>query len=185
MGKGFFGTDGVRGRVGSDPMTVDFAVRLASAAAQVFVPKGGTVLIGKDTRLSGYMFESALEAGFTPYATPDLARREVVDGLAFSPRGPETQIYSVEGTDLDLIGTAEITLGGLYADRVLSEEDHLRGRARRVDDGARPRGRLCAGARHGVHRARSGPRIRGADCSSSTVRAPTRSMMLLTVVITR
>jgi phosphoglucosamine mutase len=45
-------------------MTVDFALRLASAAAQVLVPKGGKVLIGKDTRVSGYMFEAALEAGF-------------------------------------------------------------------------------------------------------------------------
>jgi phosphoglucosamine mutase len=45
-------------------MTVDFALRLASAAARVLAPGGGTVLIGKDTRVSGYMFESALEAGF-------------------------------------------------------------------------------------------------------------------------
>jgi seryl-tRNA synthetase len=43
--------------------------------------------------------------------------------MAFSPRGPETQIYSIEGTDLDLIGTAEITLGGLYEDAVLEEDD--------------------------------------------------------------
>ena len=84
MSKTFFGTDGVRGRVGSDPMTADFAMRLASAAAQVLVPKGGTVVIGKDTRLSGYMFESALEAGFVaagadvlllgPLPTPGIAR---------------------------------------------------------------------------------------------------------------
>jgi len=60
----YFGTDGIRGRVGSEPMTVEFALRLASAAARVLVPDGGTVLIGKDTRVSGYMFESALEAGF-------------------------------------------------------------------------------------------------------------------------
>jgi len=60
----YFGTDGVRGRVGEDPMTVEFALRLASAAARVLAPEGGSVLIGKDTRLSGYMFESALEAGF-------------------------------------------------------------------------------------------------------------------------
>ena len=64
MGRVYFGTDGIRGRVGTDPMTVDFALRLASAAARVLVPDGGTVLIGKDTRVSGYMFESALEAGF-------------------------------------------------------------------------------------------------------------------------
>lgn len=64
MGRHYFGTDGIRGRVGEDPMTVDFALRLASAAARVLTPDGGTVLIGKDTRVSGYMFESALEAGF-------------------------------------------------------------------------------------------------------------------------
>ncbi len=83
MSKRYFGTDGVRGRVGKDPMTADFAMRLASAAARVLVPEGGTVLIGKDTRLSGYMFESALEAGFVaagadvlllgPLPTPGIA----------------------------------------------------------------------------------------------------------------
>jgi len=84
MTKQFFGTDGVRGTVGDEPMTADFAMRLASAAAQVLVPAGGTVVIGKDTRLSGYMFESALEAGFVaagadvlligPLPTPGIAR---------------------------------------------------------------------------------------------------------------
>ncbi len=84
MSRNVFGTDGVRGTVGTDPMTVDFAIRLASAAAQVLVPEGGKVLIGKDTRLSGYMFESALEAGFVaagtdvlllgPLPTPGIAR---------------------------------------------------------------------------------------------------------------
>ena len=64
MTKAYFGTDGIRGRVGADPMTVDFALRLASAAARVLLEDGGTVLIGKDTRVSGYMFEAALEAGF-------------------------------------------------------------------------------------------------------------------------
>src|SRR5882672_6291404 len=64
MARRYFGTDGIRGQVGTDPMTVDFALRLASAAARVLAPQGGTVLIGKDTRVSGYMFESALEAGF-------------------------------------------------------------------------------------------------------------------------
>ena len=64
MPRQYFGTDGIRGEVGQSPMTVDFALRLASAAAKVLVPEGGSVLIGKDTRVSGYMFESALEAGF-------------------------------------------------------------------------------------------------------------------------
>ena len=83
MARHFFGTDGIRGRVGVAPMTVDFALRLSSAAAQALAPTGGSVLIGKDTRISGYMFESALEAGFVavgidvwltgPLPTPGIA----------------------------------------------------------------------------------------------------------------
>ena len=84
MGRRYFGTDGIRGRVGNAPMTVDFTLRLASAAARVLAPGGGgTALVGKDTRLSGYMFESALEAGFVaagvnvlltgPMPTPGIA----------------------------------------------------------------------------------------------------------------
>jgi phosphoglucosamine mutase len=79
----YFGTDGVRGRVGEYPMTVDFALRLASTAARVLAPQGGRALVGKDTRLSGYMFEAALEAGFVaagvdvnligPLPTPGIA----------------------------------------------------------------------------------------------------------------
>ena len=64
MSRKYFGTDGVRGKVGEPPLTVDFVLRLASAAARALAPGGGKVLIGKDTRLSGYMFEAALEAGF-------------------------------------------------------------------------------------------------------------------------
>src|SRR5512134_364264 len=83
MTRRYFGTDGIRGQVGTAPMTVDFALKLASAAARVLAPQGGTVLIGKDTRLSGYMFEAALEAGFVasgvdvmligPLPTPGIA----------------------------------------------------------------------------------------------------------------
>ena len=83
MARIYFGTDGIRGRVGEHPMTVDFALRLAGAAARVLARDGGSVLIGKDTRLSGYMFESALEAGFVaagvnvlmmgPLPTPGIA----------------------------------------------------------------------------------------------------------------
>jgi seryl-tRNA synthetase len=73
--------------------------------------------------LQRFALDVAVRAGFTPYVTPDLARRAVVDGLAFSPRGEETQIYSIAGADLDLIGTAEITLGGYHADRILEEAE--------------------------------------------------------------
>src|SRR5574343_2038429 len=71
MTRKYFGTDGIRGRVGLPPITPDFVMRLGFAAGRVLVAKGcipagerPAVLIGKDTRLSGYMLESALEAGF-------------------------------------------------------------------------------------------------------------------------
>lgn len=72
MSRKYFGTDGVRGRVGQSPITPDFVMRLGYSAGKVFLaqcpmPPGErpSVLIGKDTRISGYMLESALEAGFS------------------------------------------------------------------------------------------------------------------------
>ena len=66
MSRKFFGTDGIRGRVGVDPITPEFILHLGWAAGRVFAREGhGQVLIGKDTRISGYMFESALEAGLS------------------------------------------------------------------------------------------------------------------------
>jgi phosphoglucosamine mutase len=64
MGRKYFGTDGIRGRVGDAHMQADFVLRLGRAAGRVLCPGGGTVLVGKDTRISGYLFEAALEAGF-------------------------------------------------------------------------------------------------------------------------
>jgi phosphoglucosamine mutase len=80
----YFGTDGIRGRVGEDPITPDFVMKLGWAAGRVLAKRGkGPVLIGKDTRISGYMFESALEAGLSaagvdirllgPMPTPGIA----------------------------------------------------------------------------------------------------------------
>lgn len=62
----YFGTDGIRGRVGEHPITAEFVLKLGWAVGKVLSPEGGgKVLIGKDTRISGYMFESALEAGLS------------------------------------------------------------------------------------------------------------------------
>lgn len=64
MEKKYFGTDGIRGKVGEHPITAEFMLRLGWAAGRIFSRDGrGQILIGKDTRVSGYMFESALEAG--------------------------------------------------------------------------------------------------------------------------
>jgi phosphoglucosamine mutase len=84
MTKKYFGTDGIRGRVGEAPITADFLLKLGWATGRVFAKEGhGFVLVGKDTRISGYMFESALEAGLTaagvdtrllgPMPTPGIA----------------------------------------------------------------------------------------------------------------
>src|SRR5262249_34387305 len=59
--------------------------------------------------------------GYTPVMTRDVARVGGHEGIGFTPRGPETQIYSIENTDLCLIATAEITLGGMHRDQILEE----------------------------------------------------------------
>ena len=66
-----------------------------------------------------YAMQKLVAEGFTLYTTPDLARDDVLEGIGFNPRGPETQIYSIQGTDLSLVATAEITLGGTQKDQVL------------------------------------------------------------------
>lgn len=60
--------------------------------------------------------------GFIPMETPDLAKDDVLLGTGYNPRGNETQIYSIEGTNLSLVGTAEIPLGGYHKDEILEEE---------------------------------------------------------------
>jgi len=72
--------------------------------------------------LQQYAVELLVREGFQPTITPDLARGEILAGIGFIPRGPETQIYSVENFDLNLVATAEITLGGLYAGHVFEAE---------------------------------------------------------------
>jgi seryl-tRNA synthetase len=98
----------------------DFEAGARVAGQKFYYLKNEAVLL--ELALQRLALDVLIEEGFTPFTTPDLARRSVVDAMAFSPRGPETQIYSVEGTDLDLIGTAEITLGGLYQDALLDED---------------------------------------------------------------
>jgi len=72
--------------------------------------------------LAQYAMSLLQKEGFTVHITPDLARHQILDGIGFNPRGAETQIYSVEESDLCLIATAEITLGGLLIDQLLKYE---------------------------------------------------------------
>ena len=75
-----------------------------------------------DLALQQWAVRELVKRGFLPTITPDLAQDSILLGIGFMPRGPETQVYSIDGTSLSLVGTAEITLGGLYANQILNEE---------------------------------------------------------------
>jgi len=146
----YFGTDGVRGRVGQSPMTVDFALRLASAAARVLAPRGGRVLIGKDTRLSGYLFESALEAGFVaagvdvmligPLPTPGIAYMTQRLGCSFGVvisashnayQDNGIKFFDSQGSKLS--DEVESRIEELIDEPVVTQESQHLGRATRID----------------------------------------------------
>lgn len=98
---------------------VDFDAGSKVAGPKFYFLKNDAVLL--ELALVQYALDRVLRHGFSPIITPDLARIEVLEGIGYMPRGPETQIYSVANTDLCLIATAEITLGGMLRDEVLDE----------------------------------------------------------------
>ena len=73
--------------------------------------------------LERFAMDIVLKHGFTPFITPDVAREEILSGIGFNPRGEESNIYTLEGTGTCLVGTAEITLGGYYANTIFSKKD--------------------------------------------------------------
>ena len=150
MIKKYFGTDGIRGTVGAEPLTAEFALRLASAAAQVLSPDGGTVTIGKDTRVSGYMFESALEAGFVaagmdvcllgPLPTPGIAyltRSLGADlGVVISASHNPYQDNGIKFFDRQgrkLSDEVELQIEAKLQESAITRHSQSLGRARRVD----------------------------------------------------
>jgi phosphoglucosamine mutase len=155
--KQYFGTDGIRGAVGQGAITPEFMLRLGWAAGRVFAKNGhGEILIGKDTRISGYMFESALEAGLVsagldvlllgPMPTPAVAyltrtfnaRAGIVISAshnAFSDNG--IKFFSGQGEKLDdeieLAIEAELDHAKQHMEVVASDQI---GKVRRIDDAA-------------------------------------------------
>jgi seryl-tRNA synthetase len=99
---------------------VDFEGGAKVAGHGFYFLKNDAVLL--ELALQQFVIDKLIREGFTPTITPDLARNEILQGIGFIPRGPETQIYSVDGTDLSLVATAEITLGGLLSDTILEAE---------------------------------------------------------------
>jgi seryl-tRNA synthetase len=99
---------------------LDFEGGAKVAGHGFYFLKNDAVLL--ELALQRYALDLLIGEGFTPTITPDLARNEILQGTGYIPRGPETQIYSIADSDLSLVATAEITLGGLLADSVLEAE---------------------------------------------------------------
>lgn len=154
MSRQYFGTDGVRGTVGQIPMTPDFALKLGWAAGRVLGKSAGArVLIGKDTRRSGYMFESALEAGFAaagvetdllgPLPTPGVAyltralrcQAGVVISASHNPHHDNgVKFFGADGGKLS--DEIELQIERQLEEPLICATPESLGRARRIDDAA-------------------------------------------------
>jgi phosphoglucosamine mutase len=154
MTRKYFGTDGIRGKVGVPPITADFLLKLGWAVGRVFAKEGnGFVLVGKDTRISGYMFESALEAGLTaagvdtrllgPMPTPGIAyltrtlraRAGIVISASHNPYYDNgVKFFSVEGTKLP--DEIEQKIEHHIDSPMTTVESSKLGKAKRVEDAA-------------------------------------------------
>jgi seryl-tRNA synthetase len=97
----------------------DFEAGASVAGQKWYFLKNEAVLL--EMALVQYAMRTLTGRGFTPVLTPDVARAEVLEGIGFMPRGPEAQTYSLAGTDLCLVATAEITLGGMHRNQILDE----------------------------------------------------------------
>ncbi|MBK9020327.1 MAG: phosphoglucosamine mutase [Sulfuritalea sp.] len=160
MGRKYFGTDGVRGRVGQAPITPEFVMRLGFAAGAALVARDGlrpqdrpAVLIGKDTRISGYMLEAALESGFAaagvdvmlcgPMPTPAVAyltralrlQAGVVISASHNPFDDNgIKFFSAQGTKLP--DAVELDIEARLEQPMACMDSAQLGKARRVDDAA-------------------------------------------------
>jgi len=155
MTRKYFGTDGIRGRVGQSPITADFVLRLAHAVGRVLkrTEDKPTVLIGKDTRISGYMLESALESGFNsagvnvvllgPLPTPGVAyltraQRASLGVVISASHNPfddnGIKFFSAHGTKLSDAWEIDVE-SALDESPVWADSAHL-GKAKRLDDAA-------------------------------------------------
>jgi len=98
---------------------IDFEAGARVAGSGFYFLKNDAVLL--EMALVQFALTKLRGEGFTLFTTPDLARDSVLEGIGFTPRGTETQIYSVADTDLSLVATAEITLGGIQKDQTLEQ----------------------------------------------------------------
>jgi seryl-tRNA synthetase len=100
---------------------MDFKAGTKVAGHGFYFLKNEAVLL--ELALQRYALDVLIREGFTPTITPDLALNHILQGTGYIPRGPETQIYSIADSDLSLVATAEIPLGGMLSDEILEAEN--------------------------------------------------------------
>ncbi|NDC54224.1 MAG: serine--tRNA ligase [Planctomycetia bacterium] len=111
-----------------DHVEIGAALRLFDFEAGARVAGHGFYFLLNDAvllelALQRYALDLLVREGFTAMTTPDLARDTILEGTGFMPRGDETQIYSISGSDLSLVATAEITLGGAFHERIFEPDE--------------------------------------------------------------
>lgn len=163
MGREYFGTDGIRGRVGAGPITPEFVLKLGWAAGKVFAKSGRSkLIIGKDTRISGYMFESSLEAGLVaagvdvlmlgPMPTPAIAyltrtfhaQAGIVISASHNPYHDNgIKFFSGDGTKLP--DEVELEIERQLAQTMTTVESSELGKVTRINDAAGRYIEFCKG----------------------------------------
>ena len=107
-------------KLGQDLDIVDFDAGTKVSGTKFYYLKNEGVFL--ELGLVRYALDILHKRGFTPFITPDIAKEEILEGIGFNPRGDESNVYTLEGEGACLVGTAEITLGGYYADTILPRE---------------------------------------------------------------
>ncbi|MDR0584358.1 MAG: serine--tRNA ligase [Treponema sp.] len=107
-------------KLGQDLDIIDFDSATKVSGTKFYYLKNEGVFL--ELALIRYALDILQKKGFTPFITPDIAREEILEGIGFNPRGAESNVYTLEGEDACLVGTAEITLGGYYSNTILAKE---------------------------------------------------------------
>lgn len=107
--------------LGAQLDVIDFQSGSKVAGQKFYYLKNELVML--DLAIQMFCFNKLVSKGFTPLITPDLAKTDILRGSGFNPRGGERNIYNIEGMDLNLIATAEITIGGMLAGQTFKEEE--------------------------------------------------------------
>ncbi|MDR2618271.1 MAG: serine--tRNA ligase [Treponema sp.] len=107
-------------KLGQDLDIIDFDSGTKVSGTKFYYLKNEGVFL--ELGLVRYALDILQKKGFTPFITPDVAKEEILEGIGFNPRGAESNVYTLEGEDSCLVGTAEITLGGYYSNTILPKE---------------------------------------------------------------